>query len=107
MQPVPFDAPGPNGERSPEYLGAEIGRRTALAAAAFEQRIWRDVLQRWDDEFKPASIAASPYCSTSVGDGLSSAAWFSKPCATGSRKSSVSAVLSAPSKSFVVAWYSA
>ena len=57
MQPVPFDAPGPDGERSPEYLGAEIGRRTGLAAAAFEQRIWRDVLQRWDDEFKPAAIA--------------------------------------------------
>ena len=45
MQPVPFDAPGPDGERSPEYLGAEIGRRTGLAAAAFEQRIWRDVLR--------------------------------------------------------------
>jgi phosphohistidine swiveling domain-containing protein len=56
MQPVPFDAPGPDGERSPEYLGAEIGRRTGLAAAAFEQRIWREVVQRWDDEFKPAAI---------------------------------------------------
>ena len=57
LQPVPFDAPGPNGERSPEYIGAEIGRRAGLAAAAFERRIWRDVVKRWDDEFKPASIA--------------------------------------------------
>jgi rifampicin phosphotransferase len=57
MQPVPFDAPGPNGEKSPEELGNEIGRRTGLAAAAFEQRIWRDVLALWDDELKPASIA--------------------------------------------------
>jgi pyruvate,water dikinase len=57
MQPTPFDAPGPDGEKSPEYIGAEIGRRTELAAAAFENRIWRDVLQRWDDEIKPAAIA--------------------------------------------------
>jgi phosphohistidine swiveling domain-containing protein len=57
MQPVPFDAPGPDGEKSPEQLGAEIERRTGLAASAFEQRIWRDVLQRWDDEVKPAAIA--------------------------------------------------
>jgi len=57
MQPAPFDAPGPDGEKSPEYIGAEIGRRTELAAAAFENRIWRDVLQRWDDEIKPAAIA--------------------------------------------------
>jgi rifampicin phosphotransferase len=57
MQPAPFDAPGPDGEKSPEYIGAEIGRRTELAAAAFENRIWRDVLQRWDDEVKPAAIA--------------------------------------------------
>ena len=33
------------------------GRRTELAAAAFANRIWRDVLQRWDDEIKPAAIA--------------------------------------------------
>ena len=57
MQPVPFDAPGPDGDKTPEQLGAEIERRTAVAAAAFEQRIWRDVLQRWDDEIKPAAIA--------------------------------------------------
>jgi pyruvate,water dikinase len=57
IQPVPFDAPGPDGPKSPEQLGAEIGRRSELAAAAFEQRIWRDILRRWDDEVKPAAIA--------------------------------------------------
>jgi phosphohistidine swiveling domain-containing protein len=57
MQPVPFDAPGPNGQRTPEEVGAEIGRRTGVAAAAFEQRIWRDVVERWDTELKPASIS--------------------------------------------------
>jgi phosphohistidine swiveling domain-containing protein len=57
MQPVPFDAPGPDGEKSPEHLGAEIGRRTGVAAAAFEQRIWRDVVEQWDAEIKPAAIA--------------------------------------------------
>ena len=56
MQPLPFDAPGMDGPKSPEQLGAEIGRRTGVAAAAFEQRIWRDSLERWDDELKPASI---------------------------------------------------
>lgn len=56
MQPLPFDAPGPDGPKSHEQIGAEIGRRTGVAAAAFEQRIWRDVLVRWDDELKPASI---------------------------------------------------
>ena len=57
MQPLPFDAPGPDGPKSHEQLGAEIGRRTGVAAAAFEGRIWRDVLARWDGELKPASIA--------------------------------------------------
>jgi pyruvate,water dikinase len=57
MQPLPFDAPGPDGPRSPEYLHAEIGRRAGVAAAAFEHKIWRDVIRRWDDEVKPASVA--------------------------------------------------
>jgi phosphohistidine swiveling domain-containing protein len=57
MQPVPFDAPGPDGEKSPEQLGAEIGRRTGVAAAAFENRVWRAALQSWDDDVKPAAIA--------------------------------------------------
>ena len=56
-QPVPFDVPGPDGPKSPEELGAEIGRRTGLADAAFANRIWRDTLKYWDDEAKPRSIA--------------------------------------------------
>lgn len=45
VQPVPFDAPGSDGPRSPEYLGSEIGRRAGVAAAAFENRIWRGVIR--------------------------------------------------------------
>ncbi len=56
-QPVPFDLPGPDGPKTPEEIGAEIGRRAALAEAAFAQRIWRGTLQHWDDEAKPGSIA--------------------------------------------------
>ena len=55
-QPVPFDVPGPDGPKTPEQLGAEIGKRTALADAAFAQRIWRDSLRQWDEEAKPRSI---------------------------------------------------
>jgi pyruvate,water dikinase len=58
MQPLPFDAPGPDGPRTPEYVGAEIGRRAGVAAAAFEQKIWREVIRRWDTEVKPAAAAA-------------------------------------------------
>src|SRR4051794_37785499 len=57
LQPQPFDAPGLDGPKSPDQLGAEIGRRTGVAAAAFENRIWREVLDRWDGELKPAAIA--------------------------------------------------
>jgi rifampicin phosphotransferase len=57
VQPVAFDAPGPDGPKAPEELGAEIGRRAGLAAAAFEQRIWREAVRIWDDERKPTSIA--------------------------------------------------
>lgn len=57
MQPLPFDAPGPDGPRTPEYLGGEIGRRAQVAEQAFANKIWRDVIRRWDDEVKPASIA--------------------------------------------------
>ncbi len=55
-QPVPFDLPGPDGPKTPEEIGAEIGRRTALADTAFSQRIWRDSLRHWDDDAKPRSI---------------------------------------------------
>ncbi len=57
MQPQPFDAPGPDGPKSHEEISAEIGRRTALAEAAFERRIWREALRYWDEDCKPAAIA--------------------------------------------------
>ena len=56
-QPQPFDLPGPDGPKDPDWIGAEIGRRTGVAAEAFEARIWREGIRRWDEELKPASIA--------------------------------------------------
>ena len=56
-QPQPFDLPGPDGPKDPEWIGAEFGRRSGVAAEAFENRIWREGMRRWDDELKPASIA--------------------------------------------------
>jgi pyruvate,water dikinase len=56
-QPQPFDLPGPDGPKDPEWIGAEFGRRAGLAAQAFEERIWREGMRRWDEELKPASIA--------------------------------------------------
>ena len=56
-QPQPFDLPGPDGPKDPEWIGAEIGRRNDVAAQAFERRIWREGMRLWDEELKPASIA--------------------------------------------------
>jgi pyruvate,water dikinase len=56
-QPQPFDLPGPDGPRDPEWIGAEFGRRAGLAATAFDSRIWREAIRRWDDELKPQSVA--------------------------------------------------
>lgn len=56
-QPLPFDRPGPDGPPSAAFIGAEIERRAAVAAGAFENKIWRDDLRRWDDELKPAAVA--------------------------------------------------
>ncbi len=60
-QPQPFDLPGPDGPKDPEWIGAEISRRTGVAAEAFEARIWREGMRRWDEELKPASIARAPF----------------------------------------------
>jgi pyruvate,water dikinase len=54
-QPQPFDLPGPDGPKDPEWIGAEIGRRAGVAAGALEGRIWRESLRMWDDELKPAA----------------------------------------------------
>ncbi len=56
IQPQPFDV-GTDAPTTPEEFGAEIGRRTGLAAEAFDRKIWREGLRLWDEELKPASIA--------------------------------------------------
>ncbi len=56
-QPQFFDMPGPDGPKSEEYIGSEIGRRLGVATAAFENKIWRGVMDQWENELKPASIA--------------------------------------------------
>ena len=56
VQPQPFDLPGPEGSPTPEFIGAEITRRTALATAAFDNRIWRDAMRNWEETVKPSSI---------------------------------------------------
>jgi pyruvate,water dikinase len=56
-QPQPFDLPGPDGPKDPEWVGAEFARRAAVASEAMNDRIWREVMQRWDDELKPAAQA--------------------------------------------------
>ena len=55
-QPQPFDLPGPDGPKDPEWIGAEFGRRADVAAHAFEARIWREGMRRWEEELKPAAI---------------------------------------------------
>jgi phosphohistidine swiveling domain-containing protein len=55
-QPQPFDMPGPDGPMSPEEIGAEFGRRAALAEETFTVKRWRQDLALWDNECKPASI---------------------------------------------------
>jgi phosphohistidine swiveling domain-containing protein len=55
-QPQPFDMPGPDGPMSPEEIGAEFGRRAALAEESFAVKRWRQDLADWDSEYKPASI---------------------------------------------------
>lgn len=56
-QPQPFDMPGPDGPKDPEWIGAEIGRRTEIAARAMADRIWRDEIRGWDERVKPAAQA--------------------------------------------------
>jgi rifampicin phosphotransferase len=56
-QPQPFDMPGPDGPMPPEQIGAEIGRRAALAQEAFDTKLWRQDLALWDESCKPAAVA--------------------------------------------------
>jgi pyruvate,water dikinase len=48
---------GPDAPEGDELI-AEIGRRNERAEAVLAGRLWRDVLDRWDKELKPASIQA-------------------------------------------------
>ena len=56
-QPQPFDMPGPDGPMSPEEIGAEFGRRLGVATSVFESKLWRQDLDDWDTNWKPAAIA--------------------------------------------------
>ena len=49
--------PGPDGPPDPAEVGAYIGQCAATAEAAMAQKVWRDVMRRWDCELKPAAIA--------------------------------------------------
>jgi rifampicin phosphotransferase len=55
-QPQPFDMPGPDGPMSPEEIGAEFGRRVALAEETFREKRWRADIEEWDRSYKPAAI---------------------------------------------------
>ncbi len=55
-QPQPFDMPGPDGPKTPDEINAEFGRRLGLAAAVFENKLWKQDLADWDDEWKPQAI---------------------------------------------------
>jgi pyruvate,water dikinase len=50
--------PGPDGPPDPAEVGAFIGECAATAEAALAQKLWRDVMRRWDTEIKPAAVAA-------------------------------------------------
>lgn len=56
-QPQPFDLPGPDGPKDPEWIHAEFERRSAVATQAMDDRIWREAIRRWDEELKPAAEA--------------------------------------------------
>lgn len=56
-QPQPFDMPGPDGPLTPEQIGAEIGRRAAIAEEAFASKLWRQDLELWETVCKPEALA--------------------------------------------------
>jgi phosphohistidine swiveling domain-containing protein len=57
QQPAPFDLPGPDGPPSHEFIESEIGRRAGVAAAAFETKLFKSILDLWDTEVKPDAVA--------------------------------------------------
>ena len=54
-------------------LHPEIRRRVAIAPAAFEQKLWREDMRRWDEEIKPDSIARNARLQSTVLSSLSDA----------------------------------
>ncbi|MGI8791985.1 MAG: PEP-utilizing enzyme [Acidimicrobiales bacterium] len=50
--------PNPDGTMPAFDLGEEFAKRAETAERAFAERIWRDELATWDNEVKPAAIAA-------------------------------------------------
>ena len=67
-QPQPLDMPGPDGPKDPEWIHDEFVRRTGVAAAAMEQRLWRDAMRTWDDEMKPAAQRRHRQLATGIAD---------------------------------------
>jgi phosphohistidine swiveling domain-containing protein len=49
--------PGPDGPPDEATVGQEVMRRAAAAERAFAGRIWRDHLEQWDTQLKPAAQA--------------------------------------------------
>ena len=49
--------PGPDGPPDPATMGQEVMRRAAAADRAFADRIWRDHVEQWDTQLKPAAQA--------------------------------------------------
>ena len=49
--------PAPTDRRVRSNSAPRSGVDPSSPTAAFEQRIWREILRRWDDEVKPAAIA--------------------------------------------------
>ena len=57
LQPQPFDRPGPDGPPTAEWLGSEVERRTGIAGDVLATKAWREVMERWDADVKPAAVA--------------------------------------------------
>jgi len=49
--------PGPDGPPDPDEMFAFIGECATVAEKALADKIWRDVIQRWDDEIKPVAVS--------------------------------------------------
>jgi phosphohistidine swiveling domain-containing protein len=48
---------GPDGPPDPDDMFAFIGECAAIAEKALADKLWRDVIDRWDNEIKPVAIS--------------------------------------------------